>query len=135
MAARYIEIRELLTSRAELHARLNLMPYDGTPEIKERGDGKYLYVRKRVAGKQTSTYVGVYTDELYSLLLRNAREAHEIRKSLRRIDKQLAVAGYTEDGLSADIIDNIAFARANMKTNIRPCWRESQHPFRRRKKL
>lgn len=118
MAARYIEIRELLTSRAELHARLNLMPYDGTPEIKERGDGKYLYVRKRVAGKQTSTYVGVYTDELYSLLLRNAREAHEIRKSLRRIDKQLAVAGYTEDGLSADIIDNIAFARANMKTNI-----------------
>ena len=118
VAARYIEIRELLTSRAELHARLNLMPYDGTPEIKERGDGKYLYVRKRVAGKQTSTYVGVYTDELYSLLLRNAREAHEIRKSLRRIDKQLAVAGYTEDGLSADIIDNIAFARANMKTNI-----------------
>ncbi len=118
VAARYIEIRELLTSRAELHARLNLMPYDGTPEIKERGDGKYLYVRRRVAGKQTSTYVGVYTDELYSLLLRNAREAHEIRKSLRRIDKQLAVAGYTEDGLSADIIDNIAFARANMKTNI-----------------
>ena len=28
----------------------------GTPEIKERGDGKYLYVRKRIAGKQTSTY-------------------------------------------------------------------------------
>lgn len=39
------------------------MPYDGTPEIKERGDGKQLYVRKRVAGKQTSTYVGAYTNE------------------------------------------------------------------------
>ncbi len=25
------------------------MFYDGTPEIKERGDGKYLYVRKRVS--------------------------------------------------------------------------------------
>ena len=55
------------------------MPYDGTPEIKERGGGKYLYIRKRVAGKLTSTYVGVYTEELYNLLLRNARESHEIR--------------------------------------------------------
>lgn len=56
MSVQYSEIEELLRSRADLHARLNLMPYDGTPEIKKRGDGKYLYVRKRVAGKQTSTY-------------------------------------------------------------------------------
>lgn len=118
MAIKYNEIQELLRSRADLHARLNLMPYDGTPEIKERGDGKYLYVRKRVAGKLTSTYVGVYTEELYNLLLRNAREAREIRKLLRNIEKQLAAAGYSEDELSADIINNIAFARVNMKTNI-----------------
>lgn len=95
-----------------------MIPYDGTPEIKERGDGKYLYVKKRVAGKQTSTYVGAYTEELYNLLLRNAREAREIRKSLRSIEKQLAAAGYSEDELSADVIKNIAFARANMKMNI-----------------
>ena len=94
------------------------MPYDGTPEIKERGNEKYLYVRKRVAGKQTSTYVGAYTEELYNLLLRNAREAREIRKELRSIDKQLANAGYSEDELSSDVINNIAFARANMKMNI-----------------
>ena len=118
MAAQYEAIQELLRSRADLHARLNLMPYDGTPEIKERGDGKYLYVRKRVLGKQTSTYVGAYTDELYNLLLRNAREAREIRKELRSIEKQLAAAGYSEDELSADVINNIAFARANMKMNI-----------------
>lgn len=95
MAAQYSKIQELLRSRADLNARLNLMPYDGTPEIKERGGRKYLYVRKRVAGKQTSTYVGIYTEELYNLLLRNAR-----------------------DELSADVISNIAFARANMKMNI-----------------
>lgn len=118
MAAKYNEIQELLRSRADLNARLNLMPYDGTPEIKERGNEKYLYVRKRVAGKQTSTYVGAYTEELYNLLLRNAREAREIRKELRSIDKQLANAGYLEDELSSDVINNIAFARANMKMNI-----------------
>lgn len=118
MAAKYNEIQELLRSRADLNARLNLMPYDGTPDIKERGNEKYLYVRKRVAGKQTSTYVGAYTEELYNLLLRNAREAREIRKELRSIDKQLANAGYSEDELSSDVINNIAFARANMKMNI-----------------
>ena len=118
MNAKYSEIQELLRSRAELNARLNLMPYDGTPEIKQRGDGKYLYVRKRVAGKQTSTYVGVYTEELYNLLLRNSKEAREIRKSLRSTEKQLVGAGYSDDELPADILNNIAFARANMKMNI-----------------
>lgn len=118
MAAKYNEIQELLRSRADLNARLNLMSHDGTPEIKKRGNEKYLYVRKRVAGKQTSTYVGAYTEELYNLLLRNAREAREIRKELRSIDKQLANAGYSEDELSSDVINNIAFARANMKINI-----------------
>ena len=49
MTVQYNEVQELLRSRADLQARLNLMPYDGTPEIKERGGGKYLYVRKRVA--------------------------------------------------------------------------------------
>lgn len=118
MAPQYSEIQELLRSRADYQARLNLMPYDGSPEIKEQGEGKYLYVRKRTAGKLKSTYVGAYTEELYNLLLRNAREAREIRKELRRIEKQLAAAGYTEDELPTEVIANIAFARANMKTNI-----------------
>ena len=118
MVINYNEIQELLRSRADLNARLNLMPYDGTPEIKERGDGKYLYVRKRVAGKLKSTYVGVYTEELYNLLLRNAREIRTIRKELRHIEKELAGAGYSENELSADVLNNIAFARANMKMNI-----------------
>jgi len=118
MTNQFTEIQELLRTRADLQARLNLMPYDGSTEIKERGDGKYLYVRKRVAGKLTSTYVGAYTDELYNLLLRNAREAREIRKELRRVEKQLAAAGYSEDELPSEVINNIAFARANMKMNI-----------------
>lgn len=73
MVINYNEIQKLLRSRTDLHARLDLIPYDGTPKIKERGVGKYLYVRKCVAGKLTSTYVRVYTEELYNLLLRNTR--------------------------------------------------------------
>lgn len=46
MPVQYSEIQELLRSRADLHARLNLMPYDGTLEIKGRGDKKRLFLRK-----------------------------------------------------------------------------------------
>lgn len=118
MAAHFNEIQELLRKKADLNARLNLMPYDGTPEIKQRDNGKYLYIRKRTAGRLTSAYVGTYTDELYNILLRNAKEIREIKKELRGIEKQLAALGYSEDELSSDVMNNIAFARANMKSNI-----------------
>ena len=58
MAPKYNEIKDLLRHKADLNTRLNLLPYDGTPEIKERNNKKYLYIRKRIAGKHTSTYVG-----------------------------------------------------------------------------
>lgn len=118
MAASYSDIEELLRKRAELNARLNLMPYDGTPEIKKRGEGQYLYVRKRNAGKQTSTYVGKYTEELYNLLLRNSREIREIRRELRAIERQLLATGYIEEEIPENALRNIHFARANMKINI-----------------
>ncbi len=51
------------TTESRLSGRLNLIPYDGTPEIKEQGSSKYLYIRKRIAGKLTSTYVDVYSRE------------------------------------------------------------------------
>ena len=118
MAAKYDDVHELLRKKADLNTRLSLLAYDGTPEIKTRGDGKYLYTRKRVSGKLTSTYVGVYSDDLYNLLLRNASESRQLRKELRAVVRQLANAGYSNSELSADLANNIAFARANLKANI-----------------
>ena len=118
MENNYPEIRELLQQKADYQARLNLLPYDGSPEIKEQGGKQYLYIRKRIASRLTSEYVDVYSDTLYQTLLRNAREARELKKQIRRIEKQLAQQGYTESELSDRVILNIDFARANMKTNI-----------------
>lgn len=118
MAANFLEIQDLLQQRADYQARLNLMPYDGTPEIKEQGGNKYLYIRKRIAGKLTSAYVDVYSDELYQMLLRNARETRELNKNIRRINKKLSLSGYEDKELSKRVIDNMEFARANMKANI-----------------
>ena len=114
----FSQIQELLQQKADYQARLNLIPYDGSPEIKERGGKKYLYIRKRIAIRLTSTYVDVYSDELYQLLLRNARDARELKKQIRHIDKELAALGYTETELPAKVILNLDFARANMKANI-----------------
>ena len=118
MESNVTKIQELLHRRAELQARLNLLPYDGSPEIKERDGKKYLYIRKRVASRLTSTYVDIYSDELYQLLLRNARESRELKKNLRHLDKQLAQLGYTEESIAPEILLNIDFARANLKTSI-----------------
>ena len=41
-------------------------------EIKTQGDKQYLYVRKRIGGRNTSTYVDLYSETLYQLLLKNA---------------------------------------------------------------
>ena len=114
----FSQIQELLNQRAEYNARLSLLPYDGTPEIKDVKNGKYLYIRKRVAGKLTTTYVGLFSEELYNALLRYAREARELRKNIRQINRALARLGYAEGELSERVLNNLDFARANLKANI-----------------
>lgn len=112
------KIQELLREKADRLSRLNLMPYDGTPEIKTVNDSKYLYVRKRVGSRKISTYVGVYSEELYQLLVKNAKERRELNKAIKSIDKRLQALGYTEGELSPQVQQNLDFARVNLKVNI-----------------
>lgn len=112
------KIQELLNRRAELQARLNLLPYNGTPEIKTISNKRYLYIRKRELDKVKSTYVGEYSEELYTTLLRNNVESKAIRKEIRQIEKELALLGYREEELSDRVVLNLDFARSNMKKII-----------------
>ena len=112
------KIQDLLQQKADCQARIKLIPYDGTPEIKERDGKRYLYVRKRVGSRLTSTYVDIYSDTLYQLLLRNNKELRQLRKAIRQLDNQLAELNYTENALAPRIQQNLDFARANMKSNI-----------------
>ena len=88
MENNYSKIQELLHQKADYQARLNLIPYDGTPEIKDREGQKYLYMRKRVGSRLTSTYVDAYSDELYQLLLRRTLKSllqhHSSKASILR---------------------------------------------------
>lgn len=118
MVSRIRDIQELLQKKADIQARLNLLPYDGTPEIKESNGNKYLYVRKRVASRLTSTYVDVYSEELHQLLLKNAKDGKDFRKQIRAIDKELNKLGYVASEIPLRVLQNLDFAKANMKANI-----------------
>lgn len=112
------EIQRLLQVKADYQARIKLIPYDGTPEIKENSSGKYIYIRKRLGSRLTSTYVDIYSEDLYQLLLRNVKELRELKKNIRHIDKQLAKLGYISSELNSRVVQNQDFARANMKASI-----------------
>lgn len=111
-------IQDLLQTKAEFQARLNLIPYYGSVEIKEVSAKKYLYIRKRIVGKVSSTYVGPYSDELYQILLKGVKEAKELKKNIRVIEKELAKLGYSQEELSPSVVINRDFVRANMKSII-----------------
>lgn len=118
MNNQFNEIQFLLRNKAELQARLNLIPYEGTVEIKEIDGKKYLYIRKRIANKVKSIYVGVYSEELYTVLLKQVKDAKDIKKKIREIEKELARLNYGQTDLSNEVIMNLDFARANMKSLI-----------------
>ena len=118
MQNKFEMIQNLLRTKAEYQARLNLIPYEGSIEIKEISEKRYLYIRKREAGKVKSTYVGLYSEELHQLLLRGVKEARELKKQIRSIEKELVALGYSHEELAPGVILNLDFVRANMKSII-----------------
>ena len=118
MQNNFEKVQDLLRTKAEYQARLNLIPYEGSIDIKENSGKKYLYIRKRDEGKIKSTYVGLYSEELHQTLLRGVKEARELKKQIRAIEKELVALGYSHEELAPDVILNMDFVRANMKSII-----------------
>ena len=87
------EIQKLLNEQAECRAKIKLIPFDGSIEVKEISGEKYLYARKREGGKNTSTYIDIYSEERYETLTRQAVELRSLKKDLRKIEKKLAELG------------------------------------------
>ena len=112
------QMQKLLTQKAELQAKIRTIPFDGSIEVKTVNSEKYIYVRKREAGKYRSSYIDKYSDELYNLAVNGSLQVRELKKQLRKVEKQLAELGYAEGELSPRVLLNIDFARANVKSLI-----------------
>ena len=60
-------MQKLLNDKADLQAQLKVSAFDGSIEIKTINNEKYIYVRKREAGKYKSKYIDRYSEALYAM--------------------------------------------------------------------
>lgn len=118
MDKKQFQIEEALRQRDELNKKLALIPYEGSIEIKCRDGNKYIYIRKKILGRYTSFYVGVYSDDDFASISKLLKEGKEYRKQIKRLDKKLALLGYSPTKLTPRVLLNIDFAMANMKVSI-----------------
>lgn len=118
MDKKQFQIEEALRQRGELNKKLVLIPYEGSIEIKCRDGNKYIYIRKKILGRYTSFYVGVYSDDDFASISKLLKEGKEYRKQIKKLDKKLALFGYSPTKLTPRVLLNIDFAMANMKVSI-----------------
>lgn len=111
------EIMNLLQVKQNLTKELNNLVY-GSIEIRENSSNRYIYVHYREDGILLTKYVGEYSDELHNLLLNNTIRAKELKKEIKKIEKQLKKLNHIDKELSPEVEKNIDFAKRHLVDNI-----------------
>ena len=111
------EIMNLLQVKQNLTKELNNLVY-GSIEIRENSSNRYIYVHYREDGILLTKYVGEYSDELHNLILNNTIKAKELKKEIKKIEKQLKKLNHIDEELSPEIEKNIDFAKRHLVDNI-----------------
>ena len=111
-------MQKLLKEKADIQSKLKVSVFDGSIEVKTINNEKYIYVRKREAGKYKSTYIDKFSEELYAMAVSQSQQLRALKKMLRTIEKELAKLGYQKGELLPRVLLNIDFARANVKSLI-----------------
>ena len=112
-----IEIMNLLQNKQLLEHELQSLAY-GSVEIRENDSNKYIYVHYREDGILLTKYVGEYSDNLYNLILNNSIKAKELKKEIKKIEKQLKQFNYIDEELSPQVEINIDFAKRHLVDTI-----------------
>ena len=111
------EIMNLLQVKQNLTKELNNLVY-GSIEIRENSSNRYIYVHYREDGILLTKYVGEYSDELHNLILNNTIRAKELKKEIKKIEKQLKKLNHIDEELSPEVEKNIDFAKRHLVDNI-----------------
>ena len=111
------EIINLLQSKQTLEHELQSLAY-GSVEIRENDSNKYIYVHYREDGILLTKYVGEYSDNLYNLILNNSIKAKELKKEIKKIEKQFKKLNYIDEELSPQVEINIDFAKRHLVDTI-----------------
>ena len=90
----------------------------GSIEIRDKDNKKYIYTHIKDNGVSFTKYIGEYSDDLYNLILNNNIKSKELKKEIRKIDKELNELGYIDEELSKEVCINIDFARKHLADTI-----------------
>lgn len=112
-----IKILDLINQKQMQEAELNKLIY-GAVEVRENDDKKYIYIHVKEDGVQSTKYIGEYNEELYNLILNNNIKAKEIKKTIRRIEKELKSLDYVSEELSFEVSRNVDFAKKHLADTI-----------------
>ena len=112
-----IKILDLLNQKQNRQVELESLVY-GAIEVREKDNKKYIYTHVKEDGLQSTKYIGEYNDELYNLVLNNNLKAKEIKKDIRRIEKELKELKYIDEELSEEVSKNIDFAKRHLADTI-----------------
>lgn len=107
-------IIELLELKGFYTTELNELLY-GSIEVR---NNNYIYIHYKEDGLSKTKYVGEYSDELYSLITVNNIKARELKKEIRKIERELLKLEYQEDEPKKSVVINIDFARKNLVKTI-----------------
>ncbi len=110
-------INDLIKERQECIARLNSLIY-GSVEVRESKGEKYIYLHYNNNGVRLTRYAGVYSDELYNLILNNNILAKDLKREIKQLTKDLKSLGYIDNALSEKVALNIDFAKRHMVDTI-----------------
>ena len=112
-----MRILDLLNQKQIKQYELEKMIY-GSIEIRDKDNSKYIYTHTKEEGIQSTKYVGEYSDELHNLIVNNNIKAREIKKDIRKIEKELKDLDYVDEELTTEVSINIDFAKKHLIDTI-----------------
>ncbi len=112
-----MKILDLLNQKQIKQYELEKMIY-GSVEIRSKDNSKYIYTHTKKDGLQSTKYIGEYSEELHNLILNNNIKAKEIKKEIRKIEKNLKELNYVDEELTKEVSINIDFARKHLADTI-----------------
>ena len=114
---RQVKVLELLNQKQNKQVELESLIY-GAIEVREKDNYKYIYTHIKEDGVQSTKYIGEYKEELYNLILNNNIKAKELKKEIRKIEKELRDLDYIDEELSTSVSLNIDFAKKHLADTI-----------------
>lgn len=111
-------IKKLNREKEQLEREIKQANFKGYPEVKEINRKKYIYLRYKKYDALSSTYAGVYSEELFNNLKEMSSNMRQLNSRLRVIKTKLAKLGVDQGAINSKVILNLDFIRNNLNTII-----------------